>query len=295
MLRALARRLLARAGAARGRRHRPPALHRRLGRGRRRLLRRRQRDLRRGEPRRPRRAALQPGGDARLALQPRGAARPPARLRAGAVRLAEGRLRRARGLFAATGPMTDLRSVMSLYPEALTILARPGAGIARLADLAGKRVDIGPPASGRRATVMRILTGARPRPRRLRRAARAARPAARSTSSAPAGSTPTILIVGHPNAAVARALQRLRRHPRAGQGPQVDAGAREAAPTTCRVVIPQSTYPELAADVPTYAVIATVVTRADIAPDIVEALVTRDARRPAADRHARTRPRRPRP
>lgn len=35
---------------------------------------------------------------------------------------------------------------MSLYPESLTILARAG------------RVDIGPPASGRRATVMRILT-----------------------------------------------------------------------------------------------------------------------------------------
>ena len=32
-------------------------------------------------------------------------------------------------------------------------------------------------------------------------------------------------------------------------------------------------YPELAADVPTYAVIATLVTRADMAADIVEALV----------------------
>ena len=37
--------------------------------------------------------------------------------------------------FAAAGPMTDLRSVMSLYPEAITMLARPDSGIARSTDL----------------------------------------------------------------------------------------------------------------------------------------------------------------
>jgi TRAP-type uncharacterized transport system substrate-binding protein len=39
------------------------------------------------------------------------------------------------------------------------------------------------------------------------------------------------------------------------------------------VAIPAGTYPGLASDVPTYSVLATVVTREDIAPDIVEALV----------------------
>ncbi len=39
------------------------------------------------------------------------------------------------------------------------------------------------------------------------------------------------------------------------------------------VTIPASDYPGLTADVPSYAVIATVVTRADMADDLVEALV----------------------
>ena len=37
--------------------------------------------------------------------------------------------------------------------------------------------------------------------------------------------------------------------------------------------IPQATYPELTADIPTYSVMATIVTRAEMADDIVEALV----------------------
>ena len=182
------------------------ALHRRIGRGRRRLLRRRQRHLRHGEPRPPRRAALQPRGDARLALQPRGAARPASSTSRWCSPTGRTPPIDGTGTFAATGPMTDLRSVMSLYPEALTILARAGRRHRAPRRPLGKRVDIGPPASGRRATVhaadrRRSSLGRD----RLRRPARAADRQPRSTSSAPAGSTRPILIVGHPNAAVARA------------------------------------------------------------------------------------------
>lgn len=49
-------------------------------------------------------------------------------------------------------PLRELRSVMSLYPELLTLIARPGAGIAGVEDLKGKRVNIGMPGSGTRAT-----------------------------------------------------------------------------------------------------------------------------------------------
>lgn len=54
--------------------------------------------------------------------------------------------------FADSAPMGDLRTVMWLYPEAVTILAAPGSGIEKSLDLAGKVVDIGRPASGRNAT-----------------------------------------------------------------------------------------------------------------------------------------------
>lgn len=54
------------------------------------------------------------------------------------------------GAFAAVGPSDDLRAVMSLYPEALTLVVRADSGIARVEDLAGKRVWLGAEGSGTR-------------------------------------------------------------------------------------------------------------------------------------------------
>ncbi len=61
------------------------------------------------------------------------------------------------GSFSNEPPLSDLRSVMSLYGESLTVLARADAGIASIDDLRDKRVDLGPPASGRRRTVDTII------------------------------------------------------------------------------------------------------------------------------------------
>ena len=49
-------------------------------------------------------------------------------------------------------PVTQLRSVLSLYPELVTIVARADANIHVLADLAGKRVSVGSLATGPRTT-----------------------------------------------------------------------------------------------------------------------------------------------
>lgn len=62
----------------------------------------------------------------------------------------------ATGLFE-KDPEMEVRSVLSLYPEMLTVLAASGSGIRRLDDLAGRRVDIGLPASGRNATIRTFL------------------------------------------------------------------------------------------------------------------------------------------
>jgi uncharacterized protein len=53
------------------------------------------------------------------------------------------------GPFAA--PVESLRAVMSLHPEAMTLVARADAGIDAPGDLPGKRVGLGPPGSGQRA------------------------------------------------------------------------------------------------------------------------------------------------
>jgi len=40
-------------------------------------------------------------------------------------------------------PATNLRSVFGLWPETVTIFAKPGAGISNISDLKGRRVNIG--------------------------------------------------------------------------------------------------------------------------------------------------------
>ena len=66
-----------------------------------------------------------------------------------------------KGLKAFDGkPVTDLRSVLSLHPEPLTLVARKESNIKSLADLKGKRVAIGNPGSGTRSSVDEMMVAA---------------------------------------------------------------------------------------------------------------------------------------
>lgn len=56
-----------------------------------------------------------------------------------------------------SGAQQDLRAVFSLYPEAVTIIAGADSGITRMADLRGKRVDIGIEGSGTRSNALEAL------------------------------------------------------------------------------------------------------------------------------------------
>ncbi|WP_171102238.1 TAXI family TRAP transporter solute-binding subunit [Ruegeria sp. HKCCD7255] len=60
-------------------------------------------------------------------------------------------------IFAKNGPIDDLRIVMPLFKESVTILASPNSEIETLRDLRGKSVDIGRSASGRNATIRNFL------------------------------------------------------------------------------------------------------------------------------------------
>jgi len=55
------------------------------------------------------------------------------------------------------GPQKDLRAVFSLHPEAVTLVAAEDAGIKTLADLKGKRVNIGNPGSGQLQNAIDVL------------------------------------------------------------------------------------------------------------------------------------------
>jgi uncharacterized protein len=59
--------------------------------------------------------------------------------------------------FEPEGPFEDLRAVFSLHPEPFTVVVRRDAGIESFEDIVGKRVNIGNPGSGQRATVEQLM------------------------------------------------------------------------------------------------------------------------------------------
>ena len=56
------------------------------------------------------------------------------------------------------GPYGDLRAVYSVHPEPFTVLARREANAKDFADLKGKRVNVGNPGSGTRASMEELLS-----------------------------------------------------------------------------------------------------------------------------------------
>ncbi|MEM7223959.1 MAG: TAXI family TRAP transporter solute-binding subunit [Pseudomonadota bacterium] len=60
-------------------------------------------------------------------------------------------------VFDKDGPDPELRSLFSLHPDTVSIVARKDAGIAKLDDLKGKRVNLGNPGSGTLATAEAML------------------------------------------------------------------------------------------------------------------------------------------
>jgi len=58
------------------------------------------------------------------------------------------------------GPQKDLRAVFSIHPESVTLCASVNSGIKTIADLKGKRVNIGNPGSGQRQNAIDALEAA---------------------------------------------------------------------------------------------------------------------------------------
>ncbi|MEM8980223.1 MAG: TAXI family TRAP transporter solute-binding subunit [Pseudomonadota bacterium] len=54
-------------------------------------------------------------------------------------------------------PFPNIRAVMSVHPEPFTLIVRGDSGITSFEDLAGKRVNVGNPGSGQRATMEVVM------------------------------------------------------------------------------------------------------------------------------------------
>lgn len=158
---------------------------------------------------------------------------------------------RGSGPFAEQGAFGGLRVVAALHPETVTLVARDGAGIETVQDLRGKRINLGPPASGERAT-LQVLFDALGWTREDF-VTTASMNIGEQVDALCSGELDAVLFVtGHPDNAVRSAL-------RCGgslvpvSGPAVNRMVRDADYYNTSV-IPGGTYPETAREISTYGV-----------------------------------------
>lgn len=108
------------------------------------------------------------------------------------------------GAFESAGKFEELRSVFSIYTEAFTIVARTDANINTFDDLKNKRVNIGEPGSGQRAT-MEVLMDAKGWERSDFRLASELKAAEQAQALCDNKIDAMIYFVGHPNGAIKEA------------------------------------------------------------------------------------------
>lgn len=160
----------------------------------------------------------------------------------------------------AGAPQRELRAVASLFPETIQLVTRAKSGITGVADLAGKRVGLGPAGSGTRANALAILDANGVAEDAL--AATYPGPLNEATRALAEDRIDAFFITLH---APAPALQRLAAStPLAWVpiGPSRELIAAGLVPIT----MPARTYAGQATPIPTLAATALLVTREDVPP-----------------------------
>ena len=163
-------------------------------------------------------------------------------------------------------PVGKLRSVMSLYPELLTLIARKDAGIAAIEGLKGKRLNIGAPGSGNRATWEELKAALGITEKDLAEAAEL-KPDAAAERMCANTLDASLLIVGHPSKMVESQLMACGLTLIPVNGEKIDALV-ALKPYYVSGFIPASYY-GLAADTPTFGGKTTLMTSSDVPDDVV--------------------------
>ena len=164
-------------------------------------------------------------------------------------------------------PATDLRSVLSLYPELVTIIARARANIHVFEDLAGKRINVGNLGTGTRATWEAIAAELDSSKNEHLTALNASE----TTSALCSGAIDAnFLIVGHPSPLVSSQLDACTSNFVGIVGPVVDK-LLDTHPFYVRGSIPAELY-GISADVPSFGTLATLVTSASTDARVVAAV-----------------------
>jgi TRAP transporter TAXI family solute receptor len=164
-----------------------------------------------------------------------------------------------------------LRAVFSVHGEPFTVVARADSGVETFDDLFGKRVNVGNPGSGQRAT-MDVVLNAMGKSDADFALASELKPAEQSAALGDNKVDAIIYTVGHPNGSIQEATSTVDARLVSVTGEAIDKLVSEN-PYYAKAIIPGGLYSGNDADVETFGVKATFVTSADVADDVVYTVV----------------------
>lgn len=164
-----------------------------------------------------------------------------------------------------------LRAVFSLHAEPFTLMARDDSGIKSFDDLKGKRVNVGDPGSGTRATI-NVIMAAKGWTDKDYRVASELKPAEMASAMCDNNLDAITYNVGHPNGALKEAAASCDSHLVPVTGPEIDKLVAEHS-YYAKAVIPGGLYKGTDNPVETFGSYATLVTSEEVDADKVYAVV----------------------
>ena len=165
----------------------------------------------------------------------------------------------------------NLRAVFSVHGEPFTVVSRADSNIATFDDLFGKRVNVGNPGSGQRAT-MDVVLDAMGKSSEDFALASELKPAEQSAALGDNKVDAIIYTVGHPNGSIQEATSTVDAKLVNVTGEAIDKLVGDN-PYYAKATIPGGLYKGNDEDIETFGVKATFVTSADVADDVVYTVV----------------------
>ena len=163
------------------------------------------------------------------------------------------------------------RAVFSVHGEPFTVIARADAGISSFADLKGKRVNIGNPGSGQRAT-MEVVMDALGWTLDDFALASELKPAEQAAALGDNKVDAIIYTVGHPNGSIQEAVSTVDAVLVPVTGPEIDKLIADN-PFYAAATVPGGMYEGSPDDIATFGVKATFVTSSAVDDDVVYEVV----------------------
>ena len=173
--------------------------------------------------------------------------------------------------FEEQGPYKKLRAVFSLHTEPFNIIARTDAGINGVEDLKGKRVNIGNPGSGDRAT-MGVVMEAMGWTTADFKLTSELKGSERSQALCDNKIDAFVYVVGHPNGSIKEATTSCDAKLVSANGDAINKIVADH-PYYTKSTVPGGMYKGTPNDVNSFGVAATLVSSTDVSDDVVYAVV----------------------